>query len=79
MKGSSVEALGVGVTLQALLAPESVSMGLQAKAVEILLGGGRRADGPASTGNAVDSVGDEAGPEAFAIPDPSPETSSTSR
>lgn len=36
-----IEALGIGVMLQSLLAPDSVSMGLQAKAAEILLGGGR--------------------------------------
>ena len=47
-----IEALGIGVTLQSLLAPDIVSMGLQAKGVEILLGAGRPAGGPSQDGTA---------------------------
>ncbi len=36
-----IESLGIGVTLQALLDPETISVGLQAKAVSLLLGAGR--------------------------------------
>ena len=38
-----IEALGVGVAVQSLLDPARVSMGLQAKAVGLLLAAGRRA------------------------------------
>jgi AcrR family transcriptional regulator len=52
-----IEALGVGVTLQSLLAPESVSMGLQAKAIELVLTAGPPGGGAARSGSLGDPRG----------------------
>jgi AcrR family transcriptional regulator len=42
-----IEAVGIGVTLQSLLDPASVSIGLAAKAIELILSAGRPSDGAA--------------------------------
>ncbi|HEY5629092.1 MAG TPA: TetR/AcrR family transcriptional regulator [Candidatus Limnocylindrales bacterium] len=46
-----IEALALGVTLQSLLDPETISVGLQAKTLGLLLGGGRASGGASRQGN----------------------------